>query len=144
MIELQRILCPIDFSDYSRHALDHATTLARWYESDVDVLYVHPIVPVAASAPGAPLYTPLMTTARDRDQVLESMRCFAGSRPDDEVPMTFEVIEGSAAPVILERGFGPSCPKPSAPTAPSRRSWRKGSRRARSCAWPPSGRATSP
>ena len=103
MIELQRILCPIDFSDYSRHALDHATTLARWYESDVDVLYVHPIVPVAASAPGAPLYTPLMTTARDRDQVLESMRCFAGSRPDDEVPMTFEVIEGSAAPVILER-----------------------------------------
>jgi len=103
MIELQGILCPIDFSEYSRHALEHATTLARWYESTVHVLYVHPIVPVAASAPGAPLYPPFMTTARDRDEVLESMRCFAGSRPDDEVPMTFEVIEGSAAPVILTR-----------------------------------------
>jgi hypothetical protein len=29
MIEIQRILCPIDYSDYSRHALDHAVALAR-------------------------------------------------------------------------------------------------------------------
>jgi nucleotide-binding universal stress UspA family protein len=103
MIELRRILCPVDFSDYSRHALDHATTLARWYESAVDVLYVHPIVPVAASAPGAPLYTPLMTTERDRDEVLRSVRSFAGSRPDDDLVMHCDVIEGSAAPVILDR-----------------------------------------
>jgi len=103
MIELKRILCPIDFSDFSRHALDHAATLARWYEAAVTVLYVHPIVPVAASAPGAPLFPPLMATERDRDQVLESMRAFAGSRPGDEAWMRFEVIEGSAAPVILDR-----------------------------------------
>lgn len=103
MLDLQRILCPIDFSDHSRHALDHATTMARWYESALTVLYVHPIVPIAASAPGAPVFPPLMATARDRDRVLESMRCFAGSGPADEVPMTFEVIEGSAAPAILER-----------------------------------------
>lgn len=103
MIELRRILCPVDFSDHSRHALDHAATLARWYESTVDVLYVHPIVPVAASAPGAPLYTPLMTTERDRGELLRSMHSFAGSRPGDDLVMHCDVIEGSAAPVILDR-----------------------------------------
>ena len=35
MIEIKRILCPIDFSDHSRHALDHAVTIARWYESTI-------------------------------------------------------------------------------------------------------------
>jgi nucleotide-binding universal stress UspA family protein len=103
MIELRRILCPVDFSDHSRHALDHAAMLARWYESTVDVLYVHPIVPVAASAPGAPLYTPLMTTERDRDELLRSMRSFADSRPGDDLVVHCDVIEGSAAPVILDR-----------------------------------------
>jgi hypothetical protein len=27
MIEIQRILCPIDFSDFSRRALDHAVAI---------------------------------------------------------------------------------------------------------------------
>ncbi|MBI3048107.1 MAG: universal stress protein [Acidobacteria bacterium] len=103
MIEFQQILCPIDFSDYSRHALAHAATLARWYDSTITVLYVHPIVPMAASAPGAPAFPPLMATARDRDQVLESMRCFARGASESDVPMTFEVVEGTAAPVILGR-----------------------------------------
>lgn len=103
MIELQRILCPIDFSEQSRHALEHAVTLARWYESTIAVLYVHPVIPAAASAPGAPLFPPLIATERDRDQVLEAMRGFAGRRPDDDVRMTFEIVEGSAAPVILDR-----------------------------------------
>ena len=40
MIEIRRILCPIDFSDYSRHALDHAIAIARWYQSTVTALYV--------------------------------------------------------------------------------------------------------
>jgi len=33
MIEIKTILCPIDFSDYSRRALDHAVTIARWYDT---------------------------------------------------------------------------------------------------------------
>jgi len=103
MIELQRILCPIDFSDYSRHALDHALTLARWYESALTVLYVHPIVPMAASGPGAPAFPPLLATARDREIVLESMRCFAGDSPNADVPASFEIFEGASAPTILER-----------------------------------------
>jgi nucleotide-binding universal stress UspA family protein len=40
VIEIRRILCPIDFSNYSRRALDHAVAIARWYESTITVLHV--------------------------------------------------------------------------------------------------------
>ena len=29
---IERILCPIDFSDTSHHALAHAAAIARWYD----------------------------------------------------------------------------------------------------------------
>jgi len=50
MIEIKRILCPVDFSDHSRHALHHAAAIAQWYESTITLLYVHPFVPDAAAA----------------------------------------------------------------------------------------------
>jgi len=40
MTEFKRILCPIDFSDASRHALDQAIAIAGWYESHVTALHV--------------------------------------------------------------------------------------------------------
>ena len=30
MLDIKRILCPIDFSDASRHAMDHAVAFAEW------------------------------------------------------------------------------------------------------------------
>ena len=47
MLEIQRILCPIDFSDYSRHALDHAVAIARGYDSTITVMHVFPAAPMA-------------------------------------------------------------------------------------------------
>ena len=35
MIPITRLLCPIDFSDTSRHALEHAVVLAHWYEAAI-------------------------------------------------------------------------------------------------------------
>jgi nucleotide-binding universal stress UspA family protein len=40
VIDINRILCPIDLSDVSRHALDYAVALARWYESTITILHV--------------------------------------------------------------------------------------------------------
>ena len=37
---IERILCPIDFSDTSHHALAHAAAIARWYEARLTLLYV--------------------------------------------------------------------------------------------------------
>ncbi len=50
MIVINRILCPVDFSEFSRRAVQHAARIAEWYESAVDLLHV-----VAAVAPPAVL-----------------------------------------------------------------------------------------
>lgn len=47
MITIKHILCPVDFSAFSRHALQHAVQLARWFESTLTVVYVY-------SSPAAP------------------------------------------------------------------------------------------
>lgn len=47
MIELNRILCPIDFSAFSERALVFAMRMAKWYGANLRVLHVMP--PMAAS-----------------------------------------------------------------------------------------------
>lgn len=46
MIEIRRILCPVDFSNPSLRALRHASTLAGWYESALTALYVDTELPI--------------------------------------------------------------------------------------------------
>ncbi len=41
----RRIVCPTDFSDGSRRALDDAIALARWHGAALTVLHAHPDVP---------------------------------------------------------------------------------------------------
>jgi nucleotide-binding universal stress UspA family protein len=45
MIRISRILCPVDFSETSQHALDHAAALARWYEAKLTLLHVFVTLP---------------------------------------------------------------------------------------------------
>jgi nucleotide-binding universal stress UspA family protein len=37
MIQIRRILCPTDFSEASRRALEHAVAVASWYEAEITV-----------------------------------------------------------------------------------------------------------
>ena len=54
MRTISRILCPIDFSEFSRRALDHAVAIATWSHASVSVLHVHHLtMPVYAAAPVA-------------------------------------------------------------------------------------------
>ena len=46
MIRIAHVLCPVDFSEISRRALDHAAALAQWYEARLTVLNVFPVMPV--------------------------------------------------------------------------------------------------
>jgi nucleotide-binding universal stress UspA family protein len=45
MITIKRILCPIDFSEFSDHALKYAMQMAAWYDASVHVLHVIPPMP---------------------------------------------------------------------------------------------------
>jgi nucleotide-binding universal stress UspA family protein len=50
MIQLDRILCAVDFSEFSRRALDHALSVARGYGSTLTALHV--VAPVPAAVAG--------------------------------------------------------------------------------------------
>ena len=43
---IRQILCPIDFSDASAHAVDQAVALARWYGARMTALHVDTAVAV--------------------------------------------------------------------------------------------------
>ncbi len=43
-VQVRHILCPIDFSEGSRHALDHSVALARGYNARLSVVHVTQIV----------------------------------------------------------------------------------------------------
>jgi nucleotide-binding universal stress UspA family protein len=78
MIALSRILCPVDLSEFSKHALTHAAAVAAWYESQLTVLHVFSDVPVFDVAPalGATPMPPLSLKDIDRDQLLAVVRQF--------------------------------------------------------------------
>jgi len=87
MIEIRRVLCPIDFSEISRHALHHAIAVAGWYDSSLTVLHVIANLRTM-DTPGVPL------TEIERERLIAEMRCFAGQIPP-EVRATLLVREAS-------------------------------------------------
>ena len=50
MVEIQRILCPTDFSALSRRSLEAAVALARWYRTEITVLHVRDCGPAGEAA----------------------------------------------------------------------------------------------
>jgi nucleotide-binding universal stress UspA family protein len=101
MIDIQRILCPVDFSDHSRRALDHAIAIARWYKSTVTVLRVFSPAPVAAAGPGPVIFEPIVLTPVDRDQLLADTKAFAETESAPGVTIEAVVREGNTAGEIL-------------------------------------------
>jgi nucleotide-binding universal stress UspA family protein len=103
MIEIRRILCPIDFSDYSRRALDHAIAIARCYESTVTVLHVFSTAPAAAVGPGPVVFEPIVLTAVDRNQLLADIKAFAETESAPGITTEAVVRDGNTASEILEQ-----------------------------------------
>jgi nucleotide-binding universal stress UspA family protein len=68
MIEFKRILCAVDFSEFSRRALDHALSVARGYGSAVTALHVvAPAPAVAGTYFGPEMAPPILLPTMDRD-----------------------------------------------------------------------------
>lgn len=101
MIQLHSILCPTDFSDFSRHAFAHAAALARWHEARLTVLYVSSIVPAVAGFP--PLVSPITLEPLSRERLLEELHAFAEPASAAGVKVDFAIREGPAAAEIAEQ-----------------------------------------
>jgi len=103
MIEIRRILCPIDFSETSRNALEHALAIAQWYESEITVLHVdraalllpQPILFAAAD----PEFVPDLAR---QTRAEEELRAWLEPRRL-EVKTDVVVVQGPVAPTILDR-----------------------------------------
>jgi nucleotide-binding universal stress UspA family protein len=87
MIEIRRILCPVDFSEFSRHAVHHAIAVAGWYQSELTVFHVF------ANLPGMDLPATVLTEA-ERDRLMADLREFVGPTPP-ELPVKLLVHEAA-------------------------------------------------
>lgn len=103
MTEIRNILCPIDFSEYSRRALDHAVAIARWYDSSITVLHVYSAAPAAVYAPGLPLVEPAAPTAADLEQLRAHARSVLDAAQVGDIPVDVVIVEGNIAGEIVSR-----------------------------------------
>lgn len=96
MIEIKRILCPVDFSEFSRRALDHAVALARWYDSSITALYVATPAPAIAVTPfvGPEALQPFALTDVDRERLRQQLRTFVAAEGAPGVSIDERVEEG--------------------------------------------------
>ena len=100
MASINRVLCPIDFSEGSTHALEQAAAVARWYKAQLTALHVYgPRVP----APALPVDdVPALELRRVRDEATAFVESALG------VGFALDVIVdiGQPVPSILERVAG--------------------------------------
>jgi nucleotide-binding universal stress UspA family protein len=95
MIEIKRILCPIDFSEYSDHALRYAMKMAKWYGSQLHVLHVMPPMPLSSGSALAAASRSL--TEKNLNAVVERWR-------QPGVDVAAELIESvNPSEAIMER-----------------------------------------
>ena len=99
MTTIKRILCPVDFSDASHHAVDHAVAIARWYHASITALHVYE--PTLMAVGGAP---PLgrVEEAELKRLKAETAACVEAARADD-VAVDVVVEAGHPATAILRR-----------------------------------------
>lgn len=99
MIEIPRILCPVDFSDASQHAVEHAVALARWYSARLTLLHVYDVMPLA---PIAPEMIPGFTVGPEyRERLRCDLERFAQPAGAEAVALEFDVVEGQPALEIV-------------------------------------------
>jgi nucleotide-binding universal stress UspA family protein len=108
VIEIRHILCPIDFSDSSQRAFDHAVAIARWYGSTIALLHVVPAAAAGAYAPAAPLPPLPGLTDAERYDLDASMRRVADVASGSGVPLEFALREGNpATEIVFAAGAAP-------------------------------------
>ncbi|MCL4502762.1 MAG: universal stress protein [Deltaproteobacteria bacterium] len=103
MFPLKKILCPVDFSEPSHHALKIAVEMARQFGAALNVIHVIPPVPVHSPYPDPPNassdYEPLhqQELALESEESLKNMIRWVPK----EIPTLATVVTGDAAEEIL-------------------------------------------
>jgi nucleotide-binding universal stress UspA family protein len=100
-IEFDRILCPVDFSEFSIRALERAVRLGSWFDARVEVLHVIPfVIPAGAGLPYFP--APPQVTQVQREQAERDVADLIAPFLGEGVPIEIKVLEGEPWRVIRE------------------------------------------
>jgi nucleotide-binding universal stress UspA family protein len=100
MVTIDRILCPVDLSDFSRHALRHALALAAVHRARITVLRVFS-APQPLVMPWVTAEVPLPAPIQAED-IADDVRRFFGSALESQTqPVEIVATEGVAATEIV-------------------------------------------
>jgi nucleotide-binding universal stress UspA family protein len=105
MMSITRILCPLDLSECSRHALVCAVAIAKRYGATISALFIvpaqTPLIPAADLSP----YPLAALTAEDLAHLRGELETFV-KRYAGDVPFTAAVAEGHVVGEIVRRAAG--------------------------------------
>ena len=94
MIQIKHILCPVDLSEYSRHAFDRAVGVARCYDAKISVLHVVPLASVVPAVPFGPEGpSAFRFHAVDREQLMADVSRFLALEHWIGTPIEHHVVE---------------------------------------------------
>jgi nucleotide-binding universal stress UspA family protein len=100
VIQIRRILCPVDFSEFSRRALEYAAALSRLYEAELTVLHVGPLGPTVSGRERTPSQTALAPL--DGEPLAEELRSLFGETADHRPTPELRVLSGPVVGTILD------------------------------------------
>jgi nucleotide-binding universal stress UspA family protein len=100
MVDVKKILCPTDFSEFSVWALEIALRLAKWYESEITVMHV---VPRVLMHPEYFPYMqePVLPSPDVRKQAQEELDRFTEKARKADIPTMARLEEGDSVEEIL-------------------------------------------
>lgn len=101
MVQIRHILCPIDFSDTSRHALEHAVTIAKWYRATLTAFHAIPLAMPQPPIFFAAVVDPTVPSASDRQAREEQLRLWLAPAREAGIETNVCVEEGNAAVRIV-------------------------------------------
>src|SRR5687767_5244047 len=100
MTPIKRILCPVDFSEFSRHALDSAVAIARQQHAAITALYVIPPIQTTYPAIGLGAYVPYVYTVDDLKEFQKTLERFVAAV---DYPVAAVSVEAVVVDEILKR-----------------------------------------
>jgi nucleotide-binding universal stress UspA family protein len=100
-VQIERVLCPVDFSEFSARALARACDVAAWFDARVTVAHVCPnVIPGGPENPYFPVSEETMRAVREQSR--EELARFTKPFLERGVALATEVWEGEAWRAILE------------------------------------------
>jgi nucleotide-binding universal stress UspA family protein len=104
MVSIRRILCSVDFSRFSQHALQQATALAREFGAELTVLHAAAVAPVTSLAPiGAPLaLEPARLAPEERRAIAAHLRDFIADAGAPGGAVLTQIVEQDPVAAIID------------------------------------------